>query len=370
MPSASPLLHLPPPAPPALRWDLFCRVIDNFGDLGVCWRLAAELAARGQQVRLWVDDAQALGWMAPQGCDGVELLPWAGAAQLPPAPADIVVEAFGCDPPAAFVARMALQPTAPLWINLEYLSAEPYVERSHGLRSPQFSGPGAGLDKWFFYPGFTPRTGGLLREASLSGPAEHQDATAALAELGLRREQSERCVSVFCYAHAPLARWVQALADQPTCLLSAPGHATDGLRQLTLPPTVRLQPLPWLTQTGYDQLLQACDLNIVRGEDSFVRAQWAGRPFVWHIYTQDDGAHLHKLEAFLALHLARAAPALRERVRAAMLDWNLARQPEAPLPSPWLALPAWSAHALQWRQELLAQNDLVSQLFQFVAEKR
>jgi hypothetical protein len=23
-----------------LHWDIFCRVIDNFGDIGVCWRLA------------------------------------------------------------------------------------------------------------------------------------------------------------------------------------------------------------------------------------------------------------------------------------------------------------------------------------------
>ena len=33
-----------------LLWDIFCQVIDNHGDVGVCWRLARELAARGHTV--------------------------------------------------------------------------------------------------------------------------------------------------------------------------------------------------------------------------------------------------------------------------------------------------------------------------------
>jgi uncharacterized repeat protein (TIGR03837 family) len=148
------------PVPASLRrWDVFCRVIDNHGDLGVCWRLGVELARRGAQVRLWIDDASALGWMAPQGEPGVQVLPWRDPL-ADDIPGDVVVEAFGCNPPAAFLARMATTAVTPVWINLEYLSAEAYVERSHGLCSPQWSGPATGLKKWFFYPGFTPGTGG------------------------------------------------------------------------------------------------------------------------------------------------------------------------------------------------------------------
>ena len=143
-------------------WDLFCRVIDNFGDIGVCWRLAAELGRRGQQVRLWTDDTAALVWMAPGalqgGTRGVQVIGWTDPAP-DLRPGEVVVEAFGCAPPDRFVARMAAARPAPVWINLEYLSAEPYVERSHGLVSPQFAGPGAGLQKWFFYPGFSAATG-------------------------------------------------------------------------------------------------------------------------------------------------------------------------------------------------------------------
>ena len=45
------------PARPSLSWDIFCTVVDNYGDIGVCWRLARQLAAEhGFAVRLWVDD--------------------------------------------------------------------------------------------------------------------------------------------------------------------------------------------------------------------------------------------------------------------------------------------------------------------------
>ena len=89
-------------------WDIFCKVIDNFGDIGVCWRLACCLAARGQPVRLWLDDASALAWIAPQGAGGVQVLAW--TAQSPQVgvdrPGDVVVEAFGCDIDAAWVAGL------------------------------------------------------------------------------------------------------------------------------------------------------------------------------------------------------------------------------------------------------------------------
>ncbi len=154
---------------PSLLWDVYCRVIDNLGDAGVCWRLAVNLAERGQRVRLFIDDPAPLAFMAPlhgHGTPGVEVRAWPRSGPGPgddAEPGDVVIEAFGCDLPPATVAAMARRPAAPVWLNLEYLSGEAYVERSHGLPSPQPNG----LRKWFFYPGFTPRTGGLLRERGL-----------------------------------------------------------------------------------------------------------------------------------------------------------------------------------------------------------
>jgi uncharacterized repeat protein (TIGR03837 family) len=151
----------------SLQWDIFCRVIDNFGDIGVCWRLSAALAARGQLVRLWVDDASALAWMAPGGCAGVQVMHWQPDRPMPQEaqPGDVVIEAFGCEIDHAWIAMNSIASCAhsirarglnrlknPVWINLEYLSAEPYVERSHGLSSPVLSGAAKGMQKWFFYP--------------------------------------------------------------------------------------------------------------------------------------------------------------------------------------------------------------------------
>ena len=366
--------------PPPLLWDIFCRVIDNFGDIGVCWRLACNLAGRGQRVRLWVDDPSALRWMAPEGHDGVEVATWLATTSFPP-PGDVVVEAFGCDPAPAFLAAMAARAEtgrAPAWINLEYLSAEAYVERSHGLASPQMSGPARGLTKWFFYPGFTPRTGGLLREPALAAAQAVFDRTGWLAAHALALAPGERLVSVFCYPGAPLDRLVASLAadGRPTVVATAPGAATGATRgALALAAggasTLRQVALPWLAQADYDCLLWAADLNFVRGEDSWVRAHWAGRPFIWQAYPQHDAAHGAKIAAFLDRSLADAAPGAATAIRAWTAAWNGLDDPAAPLPA-WTpaALADAAGAARAWRAQLLASPDLAERLLAFVGEKR
>jgi hypothetical protein len=347
------------PAPPAVRtWDVFCRVIDNFGDIGVCWRLSADLASRGHTVRLWVDDATALTWMAPGGAPGVSVRPFEDAAAEDVSPGEVVVEAFGCDPPPAFVARMssmagmagmagllAAAGPAPVWINLEYLSAEPWVERAHGLPSPQ----AGGLQKWFFFPGFAAATGGLLREPGL---LEQVDAWA--------RPEGPPRASVFCYPNQQLPSLAERFAgDFAGDLWLAPGTAPP------LPPGQGLR-LGWTDQPGFDRRLWSCDLNFVRGEDSLVRAIWAGRPFVWHIYPQDDGVHQQKLEAFLARLLEGAEPALAADVRALWDAWN----GFGPWPARWPDAAAWGDVCRRFRDRQAALPDLVSQLDAFAWARR
>ncbi|MES2959414.1 MAG: elongation factor P maturation arginine rhamnosyltransferase EarP [Pseudomonadota bacterium] len=352
-----------------MRWDLFCRVIDNHGDLGVCWRLAADLGSRGETVRLWVDDPLALAWMAPRGAFGVSVIRWVDP--LPDfEPGDAVVEAFGCDPPPRFVARMAAMPMPPVWINLEYLSAEPYVDRSHGLLSPQQHGPGAGLRKWFYYPGFTPESGGLLREARALESGAPQDLD-WLAAHGVPLRANERRVSLFAYADAPLEGLFQRLDQEPTLLLLAAGAAQAPARALfdaqgRRGRHLRAHALPWFDQPGYDRLLRACNLNFARGEDSIVRAMWAGVPFVWQIYAQAGAAHAVKLDALLKRLTTGASPVLAAAVRQLWRAWNgLADWPEG-LPE----APDWHALCQAWRQRLTDQGDLGSQLLRFVATKR
>ena len=106
------------------QWDIFCKVIDNYGDLGVAWRLAKDLATRGQAVRLWVDDASALAWMAPGGALGVDLMAWPAPGQSfeQLTSGDVLVEAFGCDIPEAFIAqawqRHAAGAAPPCWTRM------------------------------------------------------------------------------------------------------------------------------------------------------------------------------------------------------------------------------------------------------------
>lgn len=352
-----------------MRWDIFCKVIDNFGDVAICWRLSCQLAQRGARVRLWVDDPSALGWLAPEGCEGVDVVPWSDPAAVVRAAAeavpDVLVEAFGCDPALEPLARFAAS-GGRAWINLEYLSAEPYVERLHGLPSPVFRGPGEGLTKHFFYPGFTPGTGGLLREDDLSTRQAAFDRAAWLAAQGLP-SHGERLVSLFCYEPPALSQLLEQLAAAPTPqrLLVTAGRAAAAVRA-TWPAqsgeqhgALSVSFLPLMPQRDYDELLWACDFNFVRGEDSVIRALWAGRAFAWQIYPQDDDVHHVKLEAFL--DAMDAPPAWRGFHRA----WNGVG--DAPFVWPdATAQDAWATAVQRARDRLLAQDDLATQLARFV----
>jgi uncharacterized repeat protein (TIGR03837 family) len=366
------------------QWDIFCKVIDNFGDIGVCWRLASDLAARGQTVRLWLDDESALQWMAPDGCAGVQVMPWIdghsiGIDFIDRRPPDVIIEAFGCDAAPEFIAACARFTWAggikPLWINLEYLSAEAYVERSHALPSPVHTGPAAGWTKWFFYPGFTQRTGGLLRETALRARQSAFDRRAWLASRGIPFEEKSprKLVCLFCYEppalKALLTRWAQhGLHGQAVRLLVCAGRPAAAVKAL-VESEIELQPtnnvrgllsisyLDLLAQHDFDHLLWACDLNFVRGEDSLVRALWAGRPLVWQLYPQSDDAHLAKLSAFMDFI---GAPDSLRRFHAA---WN---SPGHELPPE--DLPAWSTCIQAAAQRLRTQDDLATQLIRFARQ--
>jgi uncharacterized repeat protein (TIGR03837 family) len=363
-----------------LQWDVFCRVIDNFGDIGVCWRLAVGLAARGQQVRLWTDDASALAWLAPQGHPAVQVRAWGDLPEHDDAPTQVLVEAFGCEISPKFIAACDCKSRAGgqkyLWINLEYLSAEGYVERCHRLPSPVQSDAVRGGVKWFFYPGFTPATGGLLRESELQERQAHFDANAW--RRSRHPESTGACwISLFCYEPAALPALLQQCAQRPTRLLVTPGRATAAthaaLQQISDQNDTQPNPekrrqlsisyLPHQPQTAFDEMLWACDLNLVRGEDSLVRALWAGRALVWHIYPQHDNAHHGKLQAFL--DWLQAPPSLRQF----HATWNGLDDAPIVLPDEG-TLAQWALCVQAARARLLAQDDLVTQLLGFVEEKR
>lgn len=371
-----------------LRWHVYCNVIDNFGDVGVAWRLCCNLADRGQQVRLCIDDASALAWMAPKGHAGVEVLTgWAMPGFKFTTDFDVIIECFGCNINSLIVANnwhaKKTNFLKSLWINIEYLSAENYAQRNHTLMSPVAVVNSADLPKYFFYPGFVQGTGGLLRESDLAQRQAAFDRRAWLRELSARCEtpsqfdvdagHPERLVSLFCYEPAALPALLEQFGQGPvhTRLLVTNGRASLATRLALQQITGRganqhghgqlsISYLPALTQTQYDDLLWACDLNFVRGEDSLVRALWAGKPFVWHIYPQDGGTHHAKLAAFLQWLGADAGWAAFHQT------WNGIGPPVLPV----IDLATWREIAINASKRLMQQPDLCSQLLDFVAEKR
>lgn len=377
---------------------LFCKVVDNFGDIGICWRLARQLQQEhGVAVTLWVDDLPSFRRICPEVRDdlatqqvgGVAVRHWSGqdgefgVADI----ADIVIEFFGCDIPPGYIAAMAQCQPRPVWLNLEGLSAEEWVEGCHTLPS---SHPRLPLTKHFFYPGFTDKTGGLLYEAGLDAQrrvfqSDPQAIAAFLAPLGVKpAELVSTKVSLFCYPHAPVAELFEVWrrGDAAVTCLVPEGVASEAVAAFLGVPaapgaarthgalTVRV--LPFVPQPDYDRLLWACDLNFVRGEDSVVRAQWAGRPFVWHIYPQDEDLHHVKLRAFLKRYAADCAG-----LSDFSLCWNGAA-PETLAGRGWkllwrelyAAMPALRVRAGQWQREMLKNGDMSGNLLRFAAKLR
>jgi uncharacterized repeat protein (TIGR03837 family) len=357
-----------------LHWDIFCRVIDNHGDIGVCWRLARQLASEhGKVVRLWLDDLDSLKPMAPgveiqsnkQICEGVEICRWAESAVVD-RPGEVVIEAFACDLPANYLQAMAGIDRKPCWINLEYLTAESWAEGCHGLASPHPSLP---LVKYFYFPGFTAASGGLLREKNL---LTRRDAEVA----SLKRNQTLD-ISLFCYDNPPVGELLAALGESTSAvrLHVAPGKPLAAIsRHLkgSGPWEVgQLQVLPFdfLPQDDFDRLLWRCDINFVRGEDSFVRAQWAGKPFVWQIYPQAAQVHLEKLEAFLACYTETMSTAARNAVVNVFRAWNSVGDLRSAWEDFMVARAEIAGHNLRWSEQLAEHMDLSTALVKFCAAK-
>lgn len=394
--SVSMLPRLMPSISRPLRWDIFCNVIDNFGDIGVCWRLARQLAdEHGISVRLWVDELAAFQYICPaidphlavQTVQDIEVRHWRN--NFPSiVPGDVVIEAFACRLPEQFEYAMASRIPKPVWINLDYLSAEAWVSSYHKLPSPH---PKLPLTKYFFFPGFLDSTGGLLRERGLGERLRGFCASTGRKaffwqQIGVS-PPPENClaVSLFAYENPAISDLLKLWSedDAPVYCL-APMTRTLPIiesfagKTLQVGDTVRsgnleIRMLPFVAQADYDLLLWSCDINFVRGEDSFVRAQWAAKPMVWQIYPQDDEAHRAKLEAFLDLYCANLSTRTAAAVQDLHLAWNSLSEPRSVTPDLWrrwiAALTEIRQHATHWTNSLKKQEDLCSSLVRFCRSK-
>jgi uncharacterized repeat protein (TIGR03837 family) len=377
----------------SIQCAIYCTVIDNFGDVGVCWRLARQLAHEHDlNVTLWIDDLVSFSKLAPslnpqlaeQPLEKITVCMWykdhrdtlSTTHQIP---LDIIIEGFGCRLPDSVMSKMALQTKLgkpPLWINLEYLSAESWAVDCHLMPSVH---PQTGLVQHFWFPSFSEKSGGLLRESDLLKKRDDlhnntHDQEAFWAQLNISDAHSfDRRISLFSYENKAIHSLLNTLAtDTKSSLLLVPeGKALADISRWADEPLTQgsritkdaltIIVLPFLNHQLYDQLLWVCDLNFVRGEDSFVRTQWAGRPFIWHIYPQDDDAHVVKLNAFID---TVATVHQNHFWQQSMLNWNFI-DPEYDWSNALSHLPEWQIMAQEWQGYLSAQPSLTTKLMQF-----
>lgn len=348
----------------------------------MCWRLARQLAAQAEvaQLRLWVDDLHSFTRIqADVRCDlqsqhvqGVQIEHWHPDRHAYPPPYPFIIEAFACEPPEPMT--RPLNDAEHVWINLDYLSAEPWVQGCHGLPSPQANG----AKKYFFFPGFIPQTGGLLREADLltrrdAFQQDDQAYQAMLNRLGVAQEHIQALLKgemqqmfLFCYPDAPVLTLPEVLStlEQKTLLL-VPESVALRIPELAQGQLL-IQRIPAVDQADFDPLLWRSALNIVRGEDSLVRAIWAGQPMLWQPYVQEEQAHLDKLQAWLD------TGTLPEAAQALHLAWSSADQAGSTAALARCLEPQvlhlWQQEARAYSAKLAEQADLASSLLSFYTQ--
>lgn len=355
----------------AKRWDVFCRIVDNFGDIGICWRLSQQLAYEHHlQVRLFIDDLVFTKNIIPtlncklksQIINHVEIFTWQSANTIQPA--DVALETFSCQLPADYLAAMQ---GSTVWVNLEYLSAESWVADFHA-RSSNNTTPA----RHYFFPGFTQATGGLIRESDVF---QKNQLTANKQE----KKTDALKISLFCYPHAPISDLLNAMAESnqridcyiPTSSILP--HIADFFNLDTIEAdsilskkNLNVHVVPFLSQVNYDQLLASCDINFVRGEDSWIRAIWAGKPFIWQPYLQTENTHLTKLNAFLNLFYADFEAHAKAAVYKTHLAWVTGNIATETWQSYLDALHVTEPFTFNKASQLATQPDLASKLVIFL----
>ncbi|HSG92081.1 MAG TPA: elongation factor P maturation arginine rhamnosyltransferase EarP [Methylotenera sp.] len=323
------------------HYDIFCKIVDNFGDIGVCWRLAKQLEhEHGIHVRLWIDDLNIAKKLITsldiaqrtQLVGHITIAVWDADTSFDQA-AEVIIEAFGCQLPESYLQLM--QPDT-IWINLEYLSAERWVEGFHARNSKR-----GNLTRHFFFPGFTKATGGLLREHDIIEnnqkiASDDQLQSDFFRQLNLKLDDDSGTlkISLFSYPNAPISDLLSAISDStqkiscyvPTTSILPKIAEFFGKESIAAGDHLRcnnldLHVLPFLSQADYDKLLASCDINFVRGEDSWIRAIWAGRPFIWQPYLQTEDTHLIKLKAFLDVFYSGCEAAAQQATIAMHSAW-------------------------------------------------
>lgn len=278
--------------------DIFCQVIDNYGDVGVAYRLAREFKRvyPNKKLRFVINQIEELNLIRKS--EDIEIILYKDISKIENS-ADLIIESFGCEIPKEYMDK-ALK-NAKLIINLEYFSAEKWVDDFH----LQESFLGGNLKKYFFIPGLSEKSGGILLDNEF---LERKKKVEANKEYYLEKfeikEKYDLIGSIFSYEKNfdSLIEELKKLDKKIILLILSEKTQKNFIKYFDNGNNydkIKFVKLPFFTYDKYEELLALCDFNLVRGEDSFVRALLLGKPFLWHIYPQDENTHIKKLESFL-----------------------------------------------------------------------
>lgn len=291
--------------------DIFCNVIDNFGDAGVVYRFAKELKKKEEQkkIRIFLNRYDEFAAINPkidinknsQLIDGIFYLLRESSDLENIIPAEIIIETFGCDINELYLEKINKKTVI---LNLEYLSAESWIEDYHKMQSFT-SNPN--IKKYFFMPGFTEKTGGLIINSD-----KKEKSRDILKEYYSGELENKKIGTIFSYEHnfENLIEDIFKLKNQYLLLIM--GEKSKESFKISMDKEfIQLEEgyfkkdnleilfMPFVTQEKYDEIISVTDFNFVRGEESLARAALSGIPFIWHAYLQEDMVHMDKVDAFL-----------------------------------------------------------------------
>lgn len=350
---------------------IFCQVIDNFGDIGVAYRLARQLNASGTyHISLWVNELSSLKRLEsrvkdcdiPQQVEGIDVLLWQSKflqKKINDRPPQVVIETFAC------FAEHKLEISftdPPLHIILEYFSLESWTLACH-LR-PSLGYP----RKFFYFFGVLPESGGLLVEKDYRIKEK-------IFKRRLTFSPIQKRVFLFAYPSFAWEKWLSSWEQLHVNyeLYIVKSQASQDLPKQRLA-TDNIKLLDFTNQIKFDEQIWQADVAIVRGEDSFVRAQLAGVPFFWHCYPQKNHIHLAKVEAFCQLTKPYYHKDIYQAWYALMMELNGKNtlthvQRTEYFHLLWQNIERWRDGAQLWSNFLLAQSSACERLSHFIKKQ-
>lgn len=335
---------------------LLCKVVDNFGDIGVVYRLAralTDLSKRGESLplvgtslpptpsagdtpatppklnlRIIADNLESFRLLCPQidpskeeqTVNDWQIYNWNAETTCLNAfrkkQPRIIIECFQCGRPEWLETLLFTEkvPDVVHIIMLDYLTAEDYAETFHKLKSLTRS---ARVQKVNFMPGFTAKTGGLILDKPFikALKARENSDVAKNESIGNCNSKESFNAVFFSYPRdwTPAVQALQKFSIKKlNCklnMLLARGAGHESFlnaykncaagKNSAEEPLFTLTELNFLPQTEWDALLTRTPLLFIRGEDSLSRACLCGVPFVWHAYPQTEEYQLVKVQALL-----------------------------------------------------------------------